>query len=120
MRATDAALAGVALGMAVFSAVYFADPPAPKYLPLEGGWTMRPPQGALAMGWYGRSAWGLGAGLLAGTAVCWVRRPGVSRSEERVLGRWTARALTVLALVSIAALAIHLVAHEFSRFGVFR
>ena len=55
-----------AVGLVAFAAVYALDISTPRYFPLEGEWAVQKAEGmGPGMGWYARSAWGLGAGLVA-------------------------------------------------------
>jgi hypothetical protein len=57
-------------GVIAFSAAHAIPLPAPAYLPESGAWTLRPPEGAIAMHYYGVLGWGL---LGAGLGPVWAR-----------------------------------------------
>ncbi len=114
MRRPGVALLAVTAGLLVFSAVYFLNPPAPRYYPVERAWRLTE-TGGVSMGWYGRSAWGLGAGLAAGALAGFLRR---KKKDTLPLSRRAVQLSTLAVLLALAALMLHVLWHEFERWGV--
>jgi len=102
------AICAACLGFAV---TYLANPPAPHYLPEARRWQLEKPTQQISMGWYGRSAWGLGAALVCGLAA-W----SAARKLRRMLFvRRLAGVATALALLALLALGVYVVSTELSR-----
>jgi len=86
---------------------------------VERVWRMENLPESPSMGWYGRSAWGLGAALVAGGLATWCTRrttsgnPGTPR-----ISRGVVTALSLVALGAIGLLTVSIIRHEFDRFGV--
>jgi hypothetical protein len=120
MRRTDAALLVACAGLLAFSVAYYVDPPAPRYYPLEHAWRMANEKGKPSMGWYGRSAWGLGAGLAAGLAMAVALRVIGHRQEgsRRTLPSWLLAVLTVASLLALVGASAEVVHHEFGKWGM--
>ena len=118
MKRTDSVFLAIALAVTAFAAGYYINPPAPRYYPLERTWRMTKEQGKPSMGWYGRSAWGLGAaGLVGALAFAATRRLPSREGNESRLPLWIVRLLTVIALAALVVVAAHIVVHEFSVYG---
>jgi hypothetical protein len=117
---TDSAFLSVSVALLAFSLVYYLNPPAPRYYPLEHTWRMANEKGVPSMAWYGRSAWGLGAGALAGivTGLVLSRGWGVGKDGERKsLPNWLVRVFSVAVVAALFALAGQIVHHEFHKAG---
>ncbi len=121
MQRADINLLSVAAAVIAFAATYAASPPAPKYYPLERQWRSEATAGAPSMGWYGRSAWGLGAALAAGgltaAVTLTVRRRRAHLGQAAPLPRKLVWLVAALALAAMVALAGYVVVHEFGKWG---
>jgi len=107
----------VAAGVVAFAAVYAINPPAPRYLPLEGAWRWTAPAGEPSMAWYGRVAWGSLAAALGATAM-WVAVRFRPRTDAARLPGWAIALATLAIVVASLGLMALIVAHEFSHWGV--
>jgi len=91
--------------------VYLAQPPAPIYYPLEHVWRWTPTKG-VSMLWYGRSAWSLIAGLVAGFVANGLLRRSDNASAE------PSRLAIAASVSAVGALLVALgytVLHEWSK-----
>lgn len=114
MNRTDSILLTVTLSVISFAATYYWSPPAPRYVPLERRWSMNPRPDQPSMGWYGRSAWGLGVAAVVGSLTFAATRPRSNpHGTNRTLPVWCVQGLTWLALGALTLLALHIVLHEF-------
>ena len=119
MNRPDSIFLSVCLAMIAFAAVYYITPPAPRYYPVEHIWRMGKTEGRPSMGWYGRSAWGVGAACLVGglTALltgAFRSRPELEETNDarRRLPDWSIYLLTAAALASLVLLAGQIVLEE--------
>ena len=89
-------------------AVYFLNPPAPRYFPLENSWSLTAFPESPSMGWYGRTAWSLGVWLTAHVATRLL-----TATNGRSCGRVVTALLTTACVLSLVGLSVYIVWHEF-------
>lgn len=111
MNSTDRLHLSVTIPIIVACAIYFIDPPAPRYFPVEGIWSMEAVDGSPSMGWYGRTAWAMGGWLIA---LATIRTFLPSPNGHQVIRLATATA-TGACVLSLFALSIHIIWHEITR-----
>lgn len=103
-----ASMLGLVVGCVAYVMAHALRIPLPSYLPVEGRWSLSPPPGAIAMGYYGLVALGA-VGFALGYVVG--RTGAVSRRLTR--GRAARRLTSGVILVVVASLA-YFVAAELS------
>ena len=115
MTRSDRLFVGLCVAIILFSILYALNPPAPRYFPEEHTWSMPGPNGAISMGWYGRTAWGFGAALLALFGTLFVMRRGSTDFDSEEVSppskSW-AITLSWATLFSLIALMGLIVVHE--------
>jgi len=119
MNRTDYLLLITAIVALAFAAAYHFKPPAPRYYPLENTWKMENVKGVPSMGWYGRTAWGVGIGAAAGlvAAVVLLAVPKGADGEPRRLPGWLISVLSLLAVLALIGAAGEVLHHEFHKWG---
>ena len=104
-------IVGLLGAVVAYLAAYAGWLPAPRYLPVQGAFSMSPPPGTISMGYYGLLLWGA-AGYLVGFAVGCV--PAVSGAFGRpATSRWLGRTALTAVLVMMA----YTFMHEMARWG---
>jgi hypothetical protein len=103
-----AGMLGLLVGCVAYVTGHALRIPLPTYLPVEGRWSLSPPPGAIAMGYFGLVALG-SVGFVLGYAI------GRSGAASRRLRRAAAarRLVSAVVLVVVASLA-YVVAAELS------
>jgi hypothetical protein len=116
MTRTESTFLTVCAAIIAFAATYYINPKAPRYYPIERRWSTTNDKEKPSMGWYGRSAWGLGVGLVVGIAAAVMLR-GKGRTETPTLPGWLIGVLTVLTLLALVGVGADIVHHEFGKWG---
>lgn len=124
MDRTQSAFLVCCITIIAFSAVYFVNPPSPRYYPRQHTWRMEKVEDEPSMGWYGRTAWGIGAGLLAAIVTGLVvrskgrRREGEPDAESAPLPGWAVALLTLVTLAAAIAVSVKIVLHNFHKWHI--
>jgi hypothetical protein len=110
MERKDRIVLAMVIGMLGFVITYYFQPFAFYYYPLEGIWSTEKLSETIAMGWYGRSFWGLTLGALAGSIAFGLLGKGwkILRFDAAI------KLLSLLAVTALVLLSVHIVIHEFS------
>jgi hypothetical protein len=106
MSRPDRTALAASLAVCMACLVFIANPPSPRYYPLERVWRMENLPGEPSMGWYGRSAWTVAGGLLAG-AVALVALRRVRRTPPGALLHACAGLALLLLTVAVASVVHH-------------
>jgi peptidoglycan/LPS O-acetylase OafA/YrhL len=122
MNRTDYLLLITVIVAIAFAAAYHFKPPAPRYYPLEHAWKMENVKGVPSMGWYGRTAWGVGIGAAAGVvaALALLAVPKRADGQARQLPGWAITLLSLAAVVTLVLLAGEILHHEFDKWGTYQ
>ena len=124
MDRTESAFLVACMVIIAFSAAYFINPPSPRYYPREHTWRMEKLENEPSMGWYGRTAWGVGAAVLAAVVTGLATRSANEHSqtdetgEESGLPTWAVGLLTLLALAAPIIASIEVIMHGIHKWGV--
>ncbi len=109
------------LAVIAFGVVYYLDPPMPNYYPVVNRWEFEADLKGPSMGWYGRSAAGLGAAGI----VTWLLSVTLTKTGREPMDKtaggipvWLAYGMSVLTAAVLIALMVGIVLHALHEWGL--
>lgn len=114
MKHPSTVLVALTASIAVFAALFWWNPPAPRYYPMERQWRMPDsPAATPAMGWYGRTAAALISAAATGAVVI---AAGALHRRPMSLRPATIHALTILAIAVLVLATVGIVIEQYEWF----